>query len=235
MQKPSREELKQYYEHKNMSELIKRVREDKNMTYQDIADRLKNPSITAKEIKEYEEMKVIVPREILEPLSGVLGVSCNDLRVFAGYNSVDPVVHYFTPEGEEINVWEIISKIFYRDPSVLPHLYEIVFDNVDSHKETINVEGRKERLEGIASLVKRVQILRYIDDKQFAEVLMVTEDEVKEVHYLADNEISTNLLFRLHYAATVLFENPYLEDFDHNQVGELKKACQDEISRRDNI
>lgn len=232
MQKPSREELEQFYAHANMSELIKKVREDKNMTYQDIADRLKNPSITAKEIKEYEEMKAIVPREILEPLSGILGVSSNDLRICAGYNSVDPVVHYFTPEGEEINVWKIISKIFYRDPSVLPHLYEIVFNNVDSHKETINVEGRKERLEGIAYLVKKVQLLRYIDDKQFAEVLMVTEDEIKEVHYLADNEISTNLLFRLHYAATVLFENPYLEDFDHNQVGELKKACQDEISKR---
>lgn len=104
-----------------------------------------------------------------------------------------------------------------------------------SHKETINVEGRKERLEGIAFLVKEVQLLRYIDDKQFAELLMVTEDEIKEVHYLADNEISTNLLFRLHYIATVLFENPYLEGFDHNQVGELKKACQDEISRRGNI
>lgn len=128
MQIPSREELGQRYEqHMNMSELIKRVRKDKNMTYQDIADRLKNPSITAKEIKEYEEMKAIVPREILEPLSGILGVSSNDLRICAGYNSVDPVVHYFTPDGEEIDVLTIIAKIFYRDPSVLPHLYEIVF------------------------------------------------------------------------------------------------------------
>lgn len=234
MKNPSKEELEQFYAHANMSEFMKKVRKDKNMTYQDIADKLKNPCITAKEIKEYEEMKAIVPREILEPLSGILGVSCNDLRVFAGYNSVDPVVHYFTPEGEEINVWEIISKIFYRDPSVLPHLYEIVFDNMPIHSE-VKVEDRKQKLEGIAFLVKEVQLLRYIDNKQFAEALMVTEDEIKEVPYLADNEINTNLLFRLHYAATVLFENPYLEDFDHNQVGELKKACQDEISRRSNI
>ena len=129
MQVPSREEqLEQLYEHMDMSELIKRVREDKQMTHQDIADRLKNPSITAKEIKEYEEMKATVPREILEPLSGILGVSSNELRICAGYNSMDPVVHYFTPDGEEIDVSTIIAKIFYRDPSVLPWLYEIVFD-----------------------------------------------------------------------------------------------------------
>ena len=97
------------------------------MTYQDIADMLKNPCITAKEIKEYEELKAIVPKEILEPLSGILGVSSNTLRICAGYNSVDPVVHYFTPDGEEIDVWEILAKIFFKDPSVLPHLYEIVF------------------------------------------------------------------------------------------------------------
>ena len=127
MQIPTREELKQYYEDMNMSELIKKVRKDRNMTYQDIADMLKNPCITAKEIKEYEELKAIVPREILEPLSGILGVSSNTLRICAGYNSVDPVVHYFTPDGEEIDVWKILAKIFFRDPSVLPHLYEIVF------------------------------------------------------------------------------------------------------------
>ncbi len=127
MKLPSCEEIEQCYEHMNMSELIKKVRKDRNMTYQDIADMLKNPSITAKEIKEYEELKAIVPREILEPLSGILGVSSNTLRIAAGYNSVDPVVHYFTPDGEEIDVWKILEKIFFRDPSVLPHLYEIVF------------------------------------------------------------------------------------------------------------
>lgn len=233
MQIPNREELEQYYAHANMSELISKVRKDKNMTYQDIADKLNNPCITAEDIKKYEEMKTIVPKEILEPLSGVLGVSCNELRIFAGYNSMDPIVHYYTPEGDEIDVWTIIGKIFYRDPSVLPRLYEIVFDNMPIHSEIINVEGRKEKLEGIAFLVKKVQLLRYMDDKQFAEAIMVKENEIKDIHYLADSEISTELLFRLHYAATVLFENPYLEDFDHNQVGELKKACQEEISRRE--
>ena len=42
------------YEPMSMNELMKKVREEKNMTYQDIADKLKNPCITAKEIKEYE-------------------------------------------------------------------------------------------------------------------------------------------------------------------------------------
>lgn len=101
--------------------------------------------------------------------------------------------------------------------------------------ETIKVEDRKEKLEGIAFLLKKVQLLRHMNDRQFAEAIMVKENEISDIHYLADSEISTELLFRLHYAATLLFENPYLEDFDHNQVGELKKACQEEISRRGNI
>ena len=88
--------------------------------------------------------------------------------------------------------------------------------------------------EGIASLVKNVQLLRCMNDKQFAKEIMVEEKEIKDIHYLADSEISTELLFRLHYVATLLVENPYLEDFDHNQVGELKKACQEEISKRGN-
>ena len=36
-------------------------------------------------------MKARVPREILEPLSGILGVSSNTLRICAGYNSVDMI------------------------------------------------------------------------------------------------------------------------------------------------
>lgn len=235
MQKLSNEELEKIYANANMSELLKRVRKDKNMTYQDIADKLKNPRITAKEIKEYEEMKTFVPKEILEPLSGILGVPSNALRLCAGYNDVDFTIHYFTPEGEEIDVWRIIARIFYKDPSVLPHLDEIVFNNIDNHKKNINVEGRQERLEGIAFWVKKVQNLRCYDDNLFAEAIMVTEDEIKKVHYLADSEISTNLLFRLHYAATILFEDPYLEGFDHYQVEELKKACEAEISKRSNI
>ena len=74
-------------------------------------------------------MKTIVPKEILNPLSGVLGISSHNLRVCAGYNAVDPVVHYYTPEGDEIDVWKIIDRIFYRDPSVLPQLYERVFSD----------------------------------------------------------------------------------------------------------
>lgn len=101
--------------------------------------------------------------------------------------------------------------------------------------ETIKVENRKEKLGGIAFLLKKVQLLRHMNDMQFAEAIMVKGNEISDIHYLADSEISTELLFRLHYAATLLFENPYLEDFDHNQVGELKKACQEEISRRGNI
>ena len=223
------------YEPMSMNELMKKVREEKNMTYQDIAYKLKNPCITSKEIKEYEEMEVVVPKEILKPLSGILGVSCNELRIAAGYNSVDPIIHYYNAEGEEIDVAEIIAKIFYRDPSALPHLYEIVFGDMPIHDETINVEACKEKLEGIAFLVKKVQLLRCMNDRQFAEAIMVKENEIRNIHYLADSEISTELLFRLHYAATLLFENPYLENFDHNQVEELKKACQEEISRRGNI
>ncbi len=128
---------------------------------------------------------------------------------------------------------EELEKIY--ENANMSELLKRVRKDKNMNKETINVEGRKERLEGIAFLVKKVQILRYLDDNQFADALMVTEDEIKAVHYLADNEISTNLLFRLHYAATILFENPYLEDFDHNQVEELKKACETEISRRSNI
>ena len=228
----SREEREKFYANANMSELLKRVRKDKNMTYQDIADKLKNPNITAIEIKEYEDMEAIVPTEILKPLSGVLGVSINNLRLCARYSNYDINTHYYTPEGEEINVEQIIAKIFYREPSVLPHLYEIVSDYIDNHKENINVEGRQERLVGIAYLVKEVQHLQEYDDNLLAELLMVTEDEVKKVHYLADSEISTNLLYRLHYFATMIIENPYLDDFVHFKAEELKKACEAEISRR---
>lgn len=99
-------------------------------------------------------------------------------------------------------------------------------------EEHINVEGRKERLEGIGFLAKTVQALQCMNDRQFAETIMAEEVEIKEVHYLADNEISAELLFKLYYVATVLYENPHLDGFGRNQAENLKKACQKEIEKR---
>ena len=100
--------------------------------------------------------------------------------------------------------------------------------------KSIKVQNRKERKTGIAFLVSKAQNIACMDDRQLADLLMVNEEEITNVHYLNNHEISTNLLFRLHYATMWLIEGTLLDKNEKKTIRTLKKACYKEISKRNN-
>ena len=74
-------------------------------------------------------MEIVPNDDDLKRLSGVLGISYKKLRIAAGYNMVyTSFPDYYTPDGTPIDIDKILSKIYYKDPSILPRLYEVIFD-----------------------------------------------------------------------------------------------------------
>lgn len=100
--------------------------------------------------------------------------------------------------------------------------------------KSIRIANRKERMNGIAFMVRKVQFIMFMDDEQLADTLIVDKEEIENVHYLKDSEISVDLLFRLHYAAVLFSKETYLDKKERKKMHELKKACYEEISRRNN-
>ena len=102
------------------------------------------------------------------------------------------------------------------------------------NNEYFIVRNREERLSGIAFLTKRLQYMMCMEDHQFAELLMIDESQVRNVRYLEDREISTDLLFRIHCIAIMVSERNFLDRRERKKIIKLKEACQEEISRRSN-
>lgn len=109
----------------DLGTLIKCVQQDKNVEYQQIA---KQANIEPKRMEEIENNIVYPSKEELKRLSGVLGISYDELLIVTGYNKLTEVPSYFTNEGEEIDVNSMIKEIYYRNPSLLPKLVGIVLE-----------------------------------------------------------------------------------------------------------
>lgn len=108
---------------KSLGELIRQVRIDKKLSYQDIARMIQVP---AEEVEKFEKMEVIPSDDVLKKLSGNLGIGYHQFRISAGYNMVGVYPEYYLSDGTPLDIDEILSKIYYKEPSVLPILYEIV-------------------------------------------------------------------------------------------------------------
>lgn len=108
---------------KSLGELIRQVRIDKKLSYQDISRMIQVP---AEDVEKFEKMEAIPSDDVLKKLSGNLGIGYRQLRISAGYNMVGVYPEYYLPDGTPLDVDEILSKIYYKEPSVLPILYEIV-------------------------------------------------------------------------------------------------------------
>ena len=106
--------------------LIRSARIEKNLSVEELAKKIRVTDIYLKDI----ESDVIYPtQEDLKMLSGNLGIPYRKLRGVTGYTSIGYHPNYYTANGEAIDTDEILSKIYYKDPSILSKLYEIVFPN----------------------------------------------------------------------------------------------------------
>ena len=107
-------------------------------------------------------------------------------------------------------------------------------DNKRIDDKPIKTANCRERMNGIAFLLKKAQYIMLMTDEQMADLLMVNKEEIESVHYLEDSEIETDLLFRLYYAAELFGGKKYLDKGERNNMNRLKKACYKEISGRNN-
>ena len=107
----------------DLGTLIKCIQQDKNIDCQQIA---KRANIDIKRMKKIENNIVYPSKEELKRLSGVLGICYDELLIVTGYNKITEVHSYFTNEGKEIDVNNIIKEIYYINPSLLSKLVEIV-------------------------------------------------------------------------------------------------------------
>ena len=114
-------------------------------------------------------------------------------------------------------------------------------NNPETSEESMRIEDKpikptnlKERMNGIAFLLRKVEFTMFMDDDKLSYILMVEKEDINRIHYLRDSEISTDMLFRLHYAAVLFSEKSYLAKSERKKMNALKKACYDEISKRNN-
>lgn len=117
--------MKKDFFSKELGELIQQARTDKNLSYEDLAEKIK---VSADYVEKLERMEIIPNDEDLRRLSGVLGIRYLELRLAAGYNTMGWYPNYYNPDGTSIDIDEILSKIYYKDPSILSRLYEVIFD-----------------------------------------------------------------------------------------------------------
>ena len=109
-----------------LPELIRQVLKDKEMTYQELAEKLQVP---AKEVLAYDDFKHAPSDDILKKLSGILGIRYSILRISAGYNCMDQYPDFYMPDGTVINHEDLIDRIYYKILSPLPQLYKMIFED----------------------------------------------------------------------------------------------------------
>ncbi len=109
---------------KTFGDLIRKIYIDKNLSCQDIAEKM---DVTFEYIKDLELENSIPTQEFLQKFSGNFGIPYSKLIEITGYNILRPIPDYYSSDGKPINIDEILAKIYYKDPSILPHLYEVIF------------------------------------------------------------------------------------------------------------
>lgn len=105
-------------------DLIRKIRIDKNLSDQDIADKLNVP---LELIENFENGKSIPTQELLQKFSGNFGIPFCKLCLITGYHMIRQVPDYYLSDGKPIDIHSILAKVYYKDPSILPRLYDVLF------------------------------------------------------------------------------------------------------------
>lgn len=107
-------------------EFLRQILADKEMSYQELADKLQ---VTVEEVMAYDDLNSAPSVEILKKMSGILGIRYSILRISACYNLTQSYPDFYLPDGTEIDHNDLLDQIYYRDPSILPRLLEVLFGN----------------------------------------------------------------------------------------------------------
>lgn len=107
-----------------LPELIRQVLDDKGMTYQELAEKLQVP---VEEVSAYDDLSHAPSDEILKRMSAILGIRYRPLRISAGYNCANWYPDFYLPDGTPIDHDDLLDRIYYKDPSILPRVYELLF------------------------------------------------------------------------------------------------------------
>lgn len=113
---------------KPLGEIMRGSLVDREITMQDLAKKLQLP---IEEVEKYERGEIVPDFLTLQKLSGILGIPYSILRISAGYNTTKHYPNYYTPDGQEIDIDALLCKAYYKDPSTLPHLFELAFGKDD--------------------------------------------------------------------------------------------------------
>ena len=96
-------------------DLIRKICVDKNLSYQDIADKM---DTTFEYIKELEQGKSIATQELLQKFSGNFGIPYSSLVAITGYHMIRPLPDYYTSDRKAIAIDDILAKIYYKDLAI---------------------------------------------------------------------------------------------------------------------
>lgn len=83
-----------------LPELIRQVLEDKEMSYQELAEKLQ---VSVEEVLAYDNVKHAPSIDVLKKMSGILGLRYRILGISAGYNCVNQYPDFYMPDGTEID------------------------------------------------------------------------------------------------------------------------------------
>ena len=117
---------------KSIGEKIAETREEKKISQEEFADKL---NISIFELSRLEQCRMIdqsfgeekkLDAEFLKKISGILGIPYSDLLLIGGYSYVDSCKDFYTDKGEAIDVYEILTEIYYADPSKIAKLKELL-------------------------------------------------------------------------------------------------------------
>lgn len=93
------------------------------------------------------------------------------------------------------------------------------------------MEAKKEK-RVIGEKFETLRILSSLTFDETARLLLLKVETVKKIREQYDNEISVKILYALYFFASTISEKTYKGSDNNNIAEELKKACRDELSRR---